>query len=433
MRICDIIQKKKEGRALSRDEISFFVNGFTNGSIKDYQMSALLMAIWFNSMNDDEISALTLAMAHSGDTVDLSGVDGFTVDKHSTGGVGDKTTLITAPIVAACGGKVAKMSGRGLGHTGGTIDKLESIPGFNTSLSKEQFIKNVNSCGLCVVGQTGNLAPADKKIYALRDVTATVDSIPLIASSIMSKKLAAGSKGIVLDVKTGSGAFMKTVESATLLAEKMVSIGKSAGRKTVAVITDMSVPLGRAVGNSLEVEEAVRVLRGEQSGELLDVSVELAANMLSLVHSKSVDECRADALKSINDGSALEKFRLAVELQGGDGRIVDDLSLLPKARFKREITAAESGYFEFCDVQKVGEASSALGAGRQTKEDSIDYAAGIILNKKNGDFVDRGESVATLYTNKEESFELAESLFKLGTAVSPDPKQGNSPIIKTVS
>ena len=309
MRMYDIIHKKRNGGELSEKEIKFFVNGYTDGSIPDYQASALCMAIYFRGMNADETAALTLAMADSGDRIDLSGIDGFTVDKHSTGGVGDKTSLIVAPIVAANGGKVAKMSGRGLGHTGGTVDKLESIPGFRTSLTPDEFIKQVNDIGLCIVGQTGELAPADKKLYALRDVTATVESIPLIASSIMSKKLAAGSQGIVLDVKTGSGAFMKTVEDSERLAEEMVSIGKAAGRKVTALITDMDIPLGASVGNSLEVIEAIKTLKGEGEKNLTEVCLSLAAQMLCMVTGRDDMVCRKMAKKSIEDGSALNKLR----------------------------------------------------------------------------------------------------------------------------
>ena len=432
MRIYDIIQKKKYGEALTKEEIEFFVEGFTNGNIHDYQASALMMAIWFNGMDDREIADLTLAMAHSGDMIDLSGIDGFTVDKHSTGGVGDKTTLIVAPIVAACGGKVAKMSGRGLGHTGGTIDKLESISGFDTALSKEDFINAVNSCGLCVVGQTGNLAPADKKLYALRDVTATVDSIPLIASSIMSKKLAAGSQGIVLDVKTGSGAFMKTVEESTLLAEKMVAIGNAAGRRTVALITDMDVPLGNAVGNSLEVKEAINVLRGEQKDDLFEVCIALASNMLCLVHSKAYDECEKMALEAVANGSALAKLREMVNAQGGDSSWIEKPDSFPKAEFSHDIVSKSDGYISFMNAQKIGTSSVVLGAGRESKDDSIDFAAGIIIHKKTGDRVSKGDVIATLYSNKKEAFASAEKLFKSALEFSAEYTKENKAVIKTI-
>ena len=408
----DIIDRKKNGEELTKSEIEYFVGGFTRGEIPDYQASALLMAIWFCGMNDRELADLTLSMAHSGDMINLDAVDGFTVDKHSTGGVGDKTTLIVAPAVAACGGKVAKMSGRGLGFTGGTIDKLESIPGFNTSVGEKEFIDNVNKIGLCIAGQTGEIAPADKKIYALRDVTATVDSIPLIASSIMSKKLAAGSKGIVLDVKCGSGAFMKTYEDAKLLAEKMTAIGQRAGRKTVALITNMDIPLGRAVGNALEVKEAVKILKNEQKDELYEVSVALAAHMLSLVNSKDIYECEKMVRLAIENGSALEKLKEAVDAQGGDISYIDDTSKFIDASVCIEYKAEKSGYINKIDAQKIGRASVLLGAGREKKDDVIDFGAGIYLCKKTGDEVREGDTVARLYTNKNEYANSALAVIK---------------------
>ena len=408
----DIIDRKKNGEELTKSEIEYFVGGFTRGEIPDYQASALLMAIWFCGMNDRELADLTLSMAHSGDMINLDAVDGFTVDKHSTGGVGDKTTLIVAPAVAACGGKVAKMSGRGLGFTGGTIDKLESIPGFNTSVGEKEFIENVNKIGLCIAGQTGEIAPADKKIYALRDVTATVDSIPLIASSIMSKKLAAGSKGIVLDVKCGSGAFMKTYEDAKLLAEKMTAIGQRAGRKTVALITNMDIPLGRAVGNALEVKEAVKILKNEQKDELYEVSVALAAHMLSLVNSKDIYECEKMIRLAIENGSALEKLKEAVGAQGGDISYIDDTSKFIEASVCTEYKAEKSGYINKIDAQKIGRASVLLGAGREKKDDVIDFGAGIYLCKKTGDEVREGDTVARLYTNKNEYADSALAVIK---------------------
>ena len=408
----DIIDRKKNGEELTKSEIEYFVGGFTRGEIPDYQASALLMAIWFCGMNDRELADLTLSMAHSGDMINLDAVDGFTVDKHSTGGVGDKTTLIVAPAVAACGGKVAKMSGRGLGFTGGTIDKLESIPGFNTSVGEKEFIDNVNKIGLCIAGQTGKIAPADKKIYALRDVTATVDSIPLIASSIMSKKLAAGSKGIVLDVKCGSGAFMKTYEDAKLLAEKMTAIGQRAGRKTVALITNMDIPLGRAVGNALEVKEAVKILKNEQKDELYEVSVALAAHMLSLVNSKDIYECEKMIHLAIENGSALEKLKEAVGAQGGDISYIDDTSKFIEASVCIEYKAEKSGYINKIDAQKIGRASVLLGAGREKKDDVIDFGAGIYLCKKTGDEVREGDTVARLYTNKNEYADSALAVIK---------------------
>ena len=408
----DIIDRKKNGEELTKSEIEYFVGGFTRGEIPDYQASALLMAIWFCGMNDRELADLTLSMAHSGDMINLDAVDGFTVDKHSTGGVGDKTTLIVAPAAAACGGKVAKMSGRGLGFTGGTIDKLESIPGFNTSVGEKEFIDNVNKIGLCIAGQTGEIAPADKKIYALRDVTATVDSIPLIASSIMSKKLAAGSKGIVLDVKCGSGAFMKTYEDAKLLAEKMTAIGQRAGRKTVALITNMDIPLGRAVGNALEVKEAVKILKNEQKDELYEVSVALAAHMLSLVNSKDIYECEKMVRLAIENGSALEKLKEAVDAQGGDISYIDDTSKFIDASVCIEYKAEKSGYINKIDAQKIGRASVLLGAGREKKDDVIDFGAGIYLCKKTGDEVRKSDTVARLYTNKNEYADSALAVIK---------------------
>ena len=412
LRMYDIIDRKKNGEELTKSEIEYFVGGFTRGEIPDYQASALLMAIWFCGMNDRELADLTLSMAHSGDMINLDAVDGFTVDKHSTGGVGDKTTLIVAPAVAACGGKVAKMSGRGLGFTGGTIDKLESIPGFNTSVGEKEFIDNVNKIGLCIAGQTGEIAPADKKIYALRDVTATVDSIPLIASSIMSKKLAAGSKGIVLDVKCGSGAFMKTYEDAKLLAEKMTAIGQRAGRKTVALITNMDIPLGRAVGNALEVKEAVKILKNEQKDELYEVSVALAAHMLSLVNSKDIYECEKMVRLAIENGSALEKLKEAVDAQGGDISYIDDTSKFIDASVRIDYKAEKSGYINKIDAQKIGRASVLLGAGREKKDDVIDFGAGIYLCKKTGDEVREGDRVARLYTNKNEYADSALAVIK---------------------
>lgn len=408
----DIIDRKKNGEKLTKSEIEYFVGGFTRGEIPDYQASALLMAIWFCGMNDCELADLTLSMAHSGDMINLDAVEGFTVDKHSTGGVGDKTTLIVAPAVAACGGKVAKMSGRGLGFTGGTIDKLESIPGFNTSVGEKEFIDNVNKIGLCIAGQTGKIAPADKKIYSLRDVTATVDSIPLIASSIMSKKLAAGSKGIVLDVKCGSGAFMKTYEDAKLLAEKMTAIGQRAGRKTVALITNMDIPLGRAVGNALEVKEAVKILKNEQKDELYEVSVVLAAHMLSLVNSKDIYECEKMIRLAIENGSALEKLKEAVGAQGGDISYIDNTSKFIEASVCIEYKAEKSGYINKIDAQKIGRASVLLGAGREKKDDVIDFGAGIYLCKKTGDEVREGDTVARLYTNKNEYADSALAVIK---------------------
>lgn len=411
MRMYDIIHKKRNGGELSEKEIKFFVNGYTDGSIPDYQASALCMAIYFRGMNADETAALTLAMADSGDRIDLSGIDGFTVDKHSTGGVGDKTSLIVAPIVAANGGKVAKMSGRGLGHTGGTVDKLESIPGFRTSLTPDEFIKQVNDIGLCIVGQTGELAPADKKLYALRDVTATVESIPLIASSIMSKKLAAGSQGIVLDVKTGSGAFMKTVEDSERLAEEMVSIGKAAGRKVTALITDMDIPLGASVGNSLEVIEAIKTLKGEGEKNLTEVCLSLATQMLCMVTGRDDMVCRKMAKKSIEDGSALNKLREMITAQGGNADVIDNSGAFKQPKFYVDIISERDGYISRTDAERVGIASVILGAGREKKGDPIDPSAGIILKKKTGDSVSKGDVLATFYTDDETRIDVAKREF----------------------
>lgn len=411
MRMYDIIHKKRNGGELSEKEIKFFVNGYTDGSIPDYQASALCMAIYFRGMSADETAALTLAMADSGDRIDLSGIDGFTVDKHSTGGVGDKTSLIVAPIVAANGGKVAKMSGRGLGHTGGTVDKLESIPGFRTSLTPDEFIKQVNDIGLCIVGQTGELAPADKKLYALRDVTATVESIPLIASSIMSKKLAAGSQGIVLDVKTGSGAFMKTVEDSERLAEEMVSIGKAAGRKVTALITDMDIPLGASVGNSLEVIEAIKTLKGEGEKNLTEVCLRLAAQMLCMVTGRDDMVCRKMAKKSIEDGSALNKLREMITSQGGNADVIDNSGAFKQPKFYVDIISERDGYISRTDAERVGIASVILGAGREKKGDPIDPSAGIILKKKTGDSVSKGDVLATFYTDDETRIDVAKREF----------------------
>lgn len=396
MRMYDLILKKKQGGELSTDEIRYMIEGFTEGSIPDYQMSAMTMAICFRGMTPRETVDLTLAMRDSGDVLDLSGIKGVKVDKHSTGGVGDKTSLALTPIIAALGVPVAKMSGRGLGHTGGTIDKLECFDGFTTALSEEQFAGNVNTIGIAIAGQTANLAPADKKLYALRDVTATVDQMSLIASSIMSKKLASGSDAIVLDVKTGNGAFMKKLEDSRALAKEMVSIGTMAGKKTVAVITDMDQPLGRAVGNSLEVREAIDTLRGEGPADFKEVVFALGSQMLMLA-GRAADEKEARALMEgvIEDGSALDKFAQFVRAQGGDAAPVYDTSLLPVAGKTLEVTAKESGYVHRILAEDIGIACMTLGGGRETKESAIDLSVGIILEKKNGDAVSDGEVLAT--------------------------------------
>ena len=408
MRMIDIIEKKKLGQTLSDAELAFFVEGYTKGSIPDYQAAALCMAIRLMGMDSKETAALTMAMAASGDQSDLSEIKGIKVDKHSTGGVGDKTTLVVGPIVAACGVPVAKMSGRGLGHTGGTLDKLESIPGYRISIPTDEFFSIVNSVGIALIGQTGNLAPADKKLYALRDVTATVDSLPLIASSIMSKKLASGADAIVLDVKAGSGAFMKTTEDAYALAKEMVAIGHHAGRNTVALITNMDRPLGRSIGNSLEVIEAIETLKGNGPDDFNDLCIELAANMLFLAEKGSLDDCRKLAVQRIADGSALQKFRDMIAAQGGDPAVVNDYSIFPQASIQREIRAEESGYVSHMDTQNCGISAMLLGAGRATKEDSIDHAAGIILNIKPGEFVEKGQTLAVLYTNDPNTLDNAE-------------------------
>lgn len=411
MSMYDLILKKREGGELSTEEIDFLVQGTVDGSIPDYQLSALLMAIYFRGMTAKETAELTLAMANSGDTADLSAIEGFKADKHSTGGVGDKTTLIIAPIVASLGVKVAKMSGRGLGHTGGTVDKMESIPGMQTSLSADAFIAAVRKAGLAVVGQSGSFAPADKRLYALRDVTATVDSIPLIAASIMSKKLAAGSDGIVLDVKTGSGAFMKDLEASVKLAEAMVSIGEHAGKPTIGVITDMDIPLGRYIGNALEVEEAISVLSGKGEQDLREVCIELAAAMLMLAGLGDVEHCKLLVTRQLQNGEALLKLRDMVEVQGGAGNYITQPALFQKASIAHSILSKTSGYIAHMDTAAIGRVATHLGAGRQVKEDVLDFTAGIYLSKKTGEFVKAGDELAILFTNKSAAVEEAEDLY----------------------
>ncbi len=428
MRMYDLIMKKKHGEVLTEQEIQFMIDGYVKGAIPDYQMSAMLMAIWFKGMNDLEITELTKTMAKSGDMIDLSAISGKKVDKHSTGGVGDKTTLIVAPIVAACGGKVAKMSGRGLGHTGGTVDKLEAIPGYRTVLDRQEFFDTVNKCGVSVIGQSGNLAPADKKLYALRDVTATVDSIPLIASSIMSKKLAAGSDCILLDVKTGSGAFMKTLDDSIKLAQTMVAIGEGAGRRTVALITDMDTPLGFGIGNSIEVMESMDVLKGHGPADLAEVSLQLAANMLYLVGKGTPEECRTMAEKAIADGSAFETFCTMVKAQGGDDAVLRDYEKFVKAPYKADILAERDGYIVKMNAEEVGVTSVVLGAGRETKESDIDFSAGLILHKKYGDAVKKGDSLVTLYTSKEESLKEAERMYREAVIIG-DNQPAKEPLV----
>jgi len=411
MRAVDLIAKKRDGGVLTEEEIRFLIEGYTNGSIPDYQMSAWAMAVFYKGMNDEETAVLTDAMMRSGDTVDLSCFGSLSVDKHSTGGVGDKTTLIVAPIVASLGGKMAKMSGRGLGHTGGTVDKLESIPGFHTELSPEAFRQQVVDVGVAVIGQSGNLTPADKKLYALRDVTATVDSIPLIASSVMSKKLAAGSRSIVLDVKCGSGAFMKTEAEGRVLAEKMVAIGKACGRNVAALVTNMDVPLGSCIGNSLEVMEAVEVLKGKD-GDLRQLCSALAAQLLSLCHGWSREEADEKVREAIDSGKAFATMERWIAAQGGNAAALTDHSLLPGASVKYAIKAEKDGWISHMDAEKVGISSSLLGAGRMKKDNAIDYGAGIVLQRKTGDFVRAGETLAWLHTNDESRLAQAEALFR---------------------
>lgn len=417
MRMYDLITAKKNGREHTREELEFIVNGFVDGSVPDYQMSAWMMAVCLKGMTDQETAILTDVMAHSGDMVDLSPIQGIKVDKHSTGGVGDKTTLVITPIVAACGVKIAKMSGRGLGHTGGTVDKMESVPGTRTALDQEEFFAQVNKIGISVIGQSGHLAVADKKMYALRDVTATVDCIPLIASSIMSKKLAAGSDAILLDVTCGNGAFMKTVDQAIELAQKMVAIGTHNGRNVAALITDMDTPLGHNIGNSLEVMESMEVLKGCGPADLTEVCYQLAVNMLLLAGLGTEEECRAMAEKAVADGSAFEKCKQMFAAQGGDISVLEDYSRFAAARYSREILAEETGYIYSHDTEKIGSASVLLGAGRLTKTDEIDFAAGITLHKKTGDYVEKGQSIATFYADDEALFDSAEKMFKSGLVI----------------
>lgn len=411
MRMYDIIHKKRNGYELSKEEIDFFIKGYTDGSIPDYQASALCMAIFFSGMTEEETVNLTQSMAHSGDTLDLSQFGNLTVDKHSTGGVGDKTSLIICPIVSSLGGKLAKMSGRGLGHTGGTIDKLESIPGYKTTLGIDEFLKQVDEIGLSVIGQSSNLTPADKKLYALRDVTATVDSIPLITSSVMSKKLAAGSKNIVLDVTVGSGAFMKDVESAKYLAQNMVKIGKSCSRNITAVLSNMDVPLGCNIGNSLEVIEAVEILKNNKKGDLYDVCVSLASEMTSLLKNISPNDARALVVDAIESGKAFEKMKEWINYQGGDSKYLDDTSLFDKAKYIEPVISQSSGYISHMDTESIGICASILGAGRIAKEDIIDFSAGVVLNKKTGDYVEKGDVLAYLHTNKQDTCPLVKQQY----------------------
>ena len=411
MRMVDIIEKKRDGKALTTEEIQFFIDGYTKGDIPDYQASSLAMAVYFQDMNDDERAALTMAMVNSGDVIDLSNIEGIKVDKHSTGGVGDTTTLVLAPLVASVGVPVAKMSGRGLGHTGGTIDKLESVEGFHVEITEDKFTKLVNESKVAVIGQSGNLTPADKKLYGLRDVTGTVNSIPLIASSIMSKKIAAGADAIVLDVKTGNGAFMKTIEEAEALAHAMVRIGNNVGRKTMAIISDMGQPLGNAIGNALEVKEAIETLQGKGPKDLTELVLTLGSQMVVLGgKATDLDEAHTLLEEAINNGSALERFKQFLENQDGDSSVVDDVNRLPQATYQIELPAETEGVVTEIIANEIGVASMLLGAGRQTKEDTIDLSVGIVLNKKVGDSVTKGESLLTIHANREQVDDVIEKL-----------------------
>ena len=433
MRMTDLIAKKRDGERLSTEEIEWMIRGYVAGEIPDYQMSALCMAILFRGMDDAEILDLTMSMMRSGETLDLSPIRGVKADKHSTGGVGDKTSLVLCPMVAACGAKIAKMSGRGLGHTGGTIDKLESFPGFVTGISEERFFENVNRIGIAIAGQTAEVCPADKKLYALRDVTGTVPSIPLIVSSIMSKKLAAGADVIVLDVKCGSGAFMKTEEQARELAAGLTRVGKLAGRQCAAVITDMDEPLGFAVGNALEVREAIDVLAGRsEAGELLELCLTLGSCMLSLGGlAKDEDEAREKLLATIADGSALEKLADMVEAQYGDPRAVWDTSLLPAAAVTLEVPSEESGFVAHIEAEDVGLVSMHLGGGRATKESAIDLSVGVVLRKKVGDRVEAGESLGTIHASDEKKAAEAAALLRSCYTLSAAPVE-RAPFIKGI-
>ncbi|KJD47325.1 pyrimidine-nucleoside phosphorylase [Paenibacillus terrae] len=412
MRMVDLIEKKRDGKELTTEEINFIIQGYTQGEIPDYQVSALAMSIFFKDMTERERADLTMAMVHSGDTIDLSAIEGVKVDKHSTGGVGDTTTLVLAPLVAALDIPVAKMSGRGLGHTGGTIDKLEAIAGFHVEISKDEFVDLVNRSKIAVIGQSGNLTPADKKLYALRDVTATVNSIPLIASSIMSKKIAAGSDAIVLDVKTGAGAFMKTVDDAKQLAHAMVSIGNNVGRKTMAVISDMSQPLGLAIGNSLEVKEAIDTLRGQGPKDLEELCMALGSQMVFLAgKADSLEDAEEKLQEVIRNGKALEKFKEFIANQGGDASVVDHPERLPQAQYLIEVPAKQDGVVAEIVADEIGTAAMLLGAGRATKESEIDLAVGLMLNKKVGDAVKVGDSLVTIHANREDVAQVLEKIY----------------------
>lgn len=432
MRMYDIIRKKRDGFPLSEGEIRYFTEGYVKGEIPDYQAAALCMAIYFKGMDPEEITALTFAVRDSGEKLDFSQIKGIRADKHSTGGVGDKTSLVVGPIVASCGLTVAKISGRGLGHTGGTIDKLESIPGFRTDLPEKTFIDIVNRTGLAIVGQSRDIAPADKKLYALRDVTATVDSIPLIVSSIMGKKLAADDDVIVLDVKSGSGSFNKTLEDSETLAKIMVDIGKRAGKKIKALITDMDLPLGSAVGNALEVMEAIETLKGRGPEDFTELCVTLAANMLSLGGKGSPAQCEAMVRKAILDGSALQRFRMMVESQGGDPAVTEDYALFGEAPFCHQVKAPETGYIYQMDTEGIGKASLLLGAGRNTMEDTIDMTAGIMIRKKTGDYVQAGETLAVLYTSDMRKVAAAEEEYVLSNHFSKEAPERRPLVLNVI-
>lgn len=428
MRMIDIIEKKRDGRALTREEIQYFVKGYVDGTIPDYQVSALLMAVYFNGMTKEETAALTMAMVESGEQIDLSAIQGIKVDKHSTGGVGDTVTLIIGPLVASCDVPVAKMSGRGLGHTGGTIDKLESIPGFNVEITTDEFIRLVNQNKIAVVGQTGNLTPADKKLYALRDVTGTVESVPLIASSIMSKKIAAGADCIVLDVKAGDGAFMKTVDDAKKLARAMVDIGSEVGRKTIAIISNMNQPLGYAIGNALEVEEAIATLKGEGPEDLTELSLTIASYMVRLAgKADTIEEAREMLEAALRSGKALEKMRTFIVAQGGDGSVIEETDKLPRARYQIEFRAEKEGWIKCLHAENFGHAAGLLGAGRTTKESEINLAVGLVLHKKVGDFVQKGEPLVTIHTDEENIAEV-EQIIAESIEISPE-KVEKEPLI----
>lgn len=432
MRIYDLIEKKRDGHVLSNEEIDYVIKGYTDGSIPDYQMSALLMAIYFRGMNEEETLHLTMAMRDSGDVLDLSEIKGVKVDKHSTGGVGDKTTLVVGPMVAACGVPVAKMSGRGLGHTGGTIDKLESFPGYRVSIPEDVFISNVNEIKIAVAGQTANLAPADKKIYALRDVTATVDNISLIASSIMSKKLASGADAIVLDVKTGSGAFMKEEKDAILLAQEMVNIGNGAGKNTIAIITDMDQPLGHAVGNALEVREAIDTLRGEGPDDLLELSYVLGSYMLKAAGvADDLEEAREKLENSVKNGNALKKLAELVKAQGGDETYVYNTDKLVKSSIIMDVNSEVSGYVEKIETEDIGRVSLVLGGGRENKDSVIDLSVGVVLHKKVGDKVEKGDAIATLYANDLDKLSVAKDILVNAYSITVTPAK-SKPLIKWI-